>query len=692
MRRPPAWLIAAWIVVAYVLAGKLGLSLAFVHASASAVWPPTGIAVAALLLAGLGMWPAILLGAFVVNATTAGSIATSLGIAVGNTLEAIVAAALVNRFAGGARVFERAPDIFRFAVLAAGLSTAVSATIGVTSLALTGYAPWNAFGPIWLTWWLGDAAGALLVTPALVLWSQGPMPRWDGRRLLEAVLLLAVTAGAGILAFGGVLPRVQGHEYPLGFLFIPPVVWSAFRFGTRETAALILAMAGLANWGTLRGHGLFAIGSENQSLLLLQAFLGTIAGTMLPMAAVVAERRRAEVERRRLLEQAQAARADAEEANRAKDQFLAVLSHELRTPLNAMLGWVTMLRSGRLEAAATGRALETIERNTRMQATLIEDLLDVSRITAGKLSLQRVPVELPAVLEAAVDAARAAAAAKSITVETQIDPAAGPALGDAARLQQIVWNLLSNAVKFSEPNGRVTVSVTRIPTGVRIQVQDTGQGISPELLPHIFDRFRQAEGTTTRAHGGLGLGLTIVRHLVEAHGGTVRAESAGPGQGATFSVDLPAAPAKTGVPKPGPAATGPAPTLQAVRVLAVDDNADARYLVAAALAAYGAEATVVGSADEALAELGRAHFDVLVADIAMPGRDGYDLIRHVRTLDAPPGRIPALALTAHARGEDRDRALAAGFDVHLAKPVEPRRLAEVVATLSGRRGGSKSQA
>jgi signal transduction histidine kinase/ActR/RegA family two-component response regulator len=691
VRRPPTLLIATWILVAYVLAGKLGLSLAFVHASASAVWPPTGIAVAALLLAGLGMWPAILLGAFVVNVTTAGSIATSLGIAVGNTLEAIIAAALVNRFAGGARVFERAPDIFRFAVLVAGLSTAVSATIGVASLALTGYAPWKAFGPIWLTWWLGDAAGALLVTPALVLWSQGPMPRWDGRRLLEAVLLLAVTAGAGILAFGGALPMVQGHEYPLGFLFIPPVVWAAFRFGARETAALILAMAGLANWGTLRGHGLFAIGSENQSLLLLQAFLGTIAGTMLPMAAVVAERRRVEVERRRLLEQAQAARADAEEANRAKDQFLAMLSHELRTPLNAMLGWVTMLRSGRLEAAATARALETIERNTRVQATLIEDLLDISRITAGKLNLQRGPVELAAVLEAAVDATRDSAAAKSVTLETQIDPGAGPVLGDAARLQQVVWNLLSNAVKFSEANGRVLVSLTRIPTGVRIQVQDTGQGISPELLPHIFDRFRQAEGTTTRAHGGLGLGLTIVRHLVEAHGGTVRAESAGPGLGATFSVDLPAAPARAAsIPTPGP--TGAAPTLQAVRVLAVDDNADARYLVGAALAAYGAEATLVGSADEALAELERAHFDVLVADIAMPGRDGYDLIRQVRKLDAPRGRIPALALTAHARGEDRDRALAAGFDVYLAKPVEPRRLAEVVATLSGRRGGSKSQA
>jgi signal transduction histidine kinase/ActR/RegA family two-component response regulator len=425
---------------------------------------------------------------------------------------------------------------------------------------------------------------------------------------------------------------------------------------------------------------------------LLQAFLGTIAGTMLPMAAVVAERRRAEVERRRSLEQAQVARGDAEEANRAKDQFLAMLSHELRTPLNAMLGWVTMLRSGRLEAPAAARALETIERNTRLQATLIEDLLDVSRITAGKLSLQRVPVELPAVLEAAVDAARAAAAPKSVTIETRIDSAAGPVLGDAARLQQIVGNLLSNAVKFSESNGRVTVSLTRIPTGVRIQVQDTGPGISAELLPHIFDRFRQAEGTTTRAHGGLGLGLTIVRHLVEAHGGTVRAESPGPGQGATFSVDLPAAPANTAVARPRPTPTGAAPTLQAVRVLAVDDNADARYLVAAALAAYGAEATVVGSADEALAELGRAHFDVLVADIAMPGRDGYDLIRHVRTLDAPPGRIPALALTAHARGEDRDRALAAGFDVHLAKPVEPRRLAEVVATLSGRRGESESQA
>jgi signal transduction histidine kinase/ActR/RegA family two-component response regulator len=687
MPRPPALLIGTWIFAAYVLAGKLGLSLAFVHASASAVWPPTGIAVAALLLAGLRMWPAILVAAFVVNITTAGSIATSLGIAVGNTLEALMAAALVNRFAGGPRVFERAPDIFRFAVMAAGLSTAVSATIGVMSLVLAGQASWDSFGPIWCTWWLGDAAGALIVTPALVLWSRGGLPRWNTRQFLEAVLLLVVTAGAGLVAFGGVTPTIHGREYPLGFLFIPPLVWAAFRFGTRETAALIVVMAGLANWGTLRGHGLFAIGSENESLLLLQGFLGTIAGTMLPMAAVVAERRRAEEERRRLLEQAQAARADAEEASRAKDQFLAVLSHELRTPLNAMLGWVTILRSGRLEAAATGRALETIERNTRMQATLIEDLLDVSRITAGKLSLQRVPVDLPTVIEAAVDAARAAAAAKSVALATQIEPGVRPVLGDAARLQQIVWNLLSNAVKFSEAGGCVTVSLARTSTSVRIRVLDTGQGISPEFLPHIFDRFRQAEGTTTRSHDGLGLGLAIVRHLVEAHGGTVRAESAGLGQGATFSVDLPPAPAKAVVPKPNPGMIEVAPTLQAVRVLAVDDNADARDLVAAALAAYGAEATVVGSADEALAALDCAPFDVLVADIAMPGRDGYDLIHHVRKMEGPPGRIPALALTAHARGEDRDRALAAGYAMHLAKPVEPRRLAEAVATLSGRGPG-----
>ena len=599
-----------------------------------------------------------------------------------------MAAALVNRFAGGPRVFERAPDIFRFAVLAAGLSTAVSATIGVMSLALAGHASWDSFGPIWCTWWLGDAAGALLVTPALVLWSRGGLPRWNTRQFLEAVLLLVVTAGAGLLAFGGVMPTVHGREYPLGFLFIPPLVWAAFRFGTRETAALIVVMAGLANWGTLRGHGLFAIGSENESLLLLQGFLGTIAGTMLPMAAVVAERRRAEEERRRLLEQAQAARADAEEANRAKDQFLAVLSHELRTPLNAMLGWVTMLRSGRLEAAATGRALETIERNTRMQATLIEDLLDVSRITAGKLTLQRVPVDLPTVIEAAVDAARAAAAAKSVALATQIEPGVGPVLGDAARLQQIVWNLLSNAVKFSEAGGRVTVSLARTPASVRIRVRDTGQGISPEFLPHIFDRFRQAEGTTTRSHDGLGLGLAIVHHLVEAHGGrsgpTARAWARARPSASICRRPQP----RPWSPEPSPGMIGAAPTLQAVRVLAVDDNADARDLVAAALAAYGAETTVVGSADEALAALGRAHFDVLVADIAMPGRDGYDLIRQVREMEGPPGRIPALALTAHARGEDRDRALAAGYAVHLAKPVEPRRLAEAVATLSGRAGRS----
>jgi signal transduction histidine kinase/BarA-like signal transduction histidine kinase len=523
-----------------------------------------------------------------------------------------------------------------------------------------------------------------VVTPALVLWSQGRPLRIHRHQALEAVVLLLVTTGVGVLVFSGVLPAVGGSEYPLAFLTIPPMVWAAFRFGVREAATLIVLMAGVANWGMLTRHGVVIIGNENESLLLLQAFLATIACTTLPLAAVVTAQRHAEEERRQLLERAQAARAEAEEANRAKDQFLAMLSHELRTPLNAMLGWITMLRSGRADAEATARALETIERNTRMQAALIEDLLDVSRITAGKLSLQRVPVKLPAVIEAAVDAARAAAAARSIALELRLEPGAGPVLGDAARLQQVVWNLLSNAVKFTEPGGRVTASLDRIPAGARIQVCDTGQGISREFLPHIFDRFRQAEGTITRAHGGLGLGLTIVRHLVEAHGGTVRAESAGVGRGATFTIDLPLAPSRVGAAPGGPETVAAAPALDALRVLAVDDNADARDLVAAALAEYGAEATVVGSADEALAALSRARYDVLVADIALPTRDGYDLIRDVRALDGARGRIPALALTAHARGEDRDRALAAGYAVHLAKPVEPRRLAEAVASLAGR--------
>jgi signal transduction histidine kinase len=377
--------------------------------------------------------------------------------------------------------------------------------------------------------------------------------------------------------------------------------------------------------------------------------------------------------------------AEARDANRAKDEFLATLSHELRTPLTAMLGWVRMLQTGTLDAATGTRALQVIDRNTKLQAQLIDDLLDVSRIVTGKLSLELKAVDVGAVVEAALDAVTPGALAKSVALERRIDPATGPAWADAHRLQQVVWNLLSNAIKFTDAGGRVTVTVDREDPHVVVRVADTGQGIAPEFLPFIFDRFRQADSTTTRAHGGLGLGLAIVHHLVSLHRGTVTAGSDGPNRGATFTVRIPLAPLRPSVQATAGAATGVdrLPPLAGIRVLVVDDDADARALVTAVLAQSGAEVVTASSTQEALDSLARARPHVLVSDLSMPGDDGYALLERVRALGLDrDGRVPAVALTAFARAEDRARALAAGYAVHVPKPVEPAELVEVVARLA----------
>jgi PAS domain S-box-containing protein len=379
------------------------------------------------------------------------------------------------------------------------------------------------------------------------------------------------------------------------------------------------------------------------------------------------------------------ARADAEAANRAKDEFLATLSHELRTPLNAILGWVVMLRDGTLAARETGRALETVERNARHQMRLIEDLLDVSRIVADKLVLDVCRLALGPVVLAAVDSVRLAAESKGITVDVRVDPATPEVAGDAARLRQILWNLLSNAVKFTPAGGHVVVGLTPGARGAEITVADTGQGIASAFVPHVFDRFRQADTTTTRQHGGLGLGLTIVRHLVAAHGGAVRAESAGVDRGATFVVELPAATATARDAAPASARVTGTP-LSGLRVLVVDDDEDNRTLAAMTLEKAGAAIVAVESAAGARTALGRTTFDALVADLAMPDEDGYELIRHVRA-QAATTTLPAIAFTAFAGRDERRQAAEAGYDAHVAKPVEPGALVDAVAAVVRQRTG-----
>ncbi|HEX6182363.1 MAG TPA: ATP-binding protein [Pyrinomonadaceae bacterium] len=412
----------------------------------------------------------------------------------------------------------------------------------------------------------------------------------------------------------------------------------------------------------------------------------------------ITEQKRAAAERERLLEREKALRAKAEEANRLKDEFLATVSHELRTPLTAIMGWSHMLEDASLDAETARHAVNVIRRNAEQQRQIVEDILDVSRIVSGKLRLESERVELALVMRAALDTITPAAEARAIRLRSALDPAA-LVTGDAARLQQVVWNLLSNAVKFTPPGGEVRVSAARLLTHVRIEVSDTGQGLSPEFLPYAFDRFRQADSSTTRVHGGLGLGLSVVRHLVEAHGGSVHAYSAGEGQGATFTVDLPlpleAEPDEPPSAGESEAAHGSSahaesdeaalPPLVGLRVLLVDDDADTLEMLKMFMRRAGAEVTGAPSASAALDALGRARPDVIVADIGMPGVDGYEFVRRLRALGADRGgQTPAVALTAYAGESDRLRALRTGFQAHLAKPIDPAALIATLVNLAAR--------
>jgi len=409
----------------------------------------------------------------------------------------------------------------------------------------------------------------------------------------------------------------------------------------------------------------------------------------------IAERKRMESEREEILIREQQARLQAERANRVKDEFLATLSHELRTPLSSILGWTRLLGGGKLDAETSVRAIETIERNARAQAQLINDLLDVSRIVAGKLQFDIRPVDLTRVISAAVDAVLPAAHAKDINLDFAHDNRYISVLGDADRLQQVVWNLISNAVKFTPPKGRVLIKLWDENNLAKIEVTDTGQGIDPEFLPFVFERFRQADGSSTRKHGGLGLGLAIVRHLVEMHGGGVEVSSEGTGRGSTFTISIPLSTIRsiesnnTSVVDKGDGQNLNLPSLSGIKVLLVDDEADALAMLETLLNLCGAQVKTATRASDALCEVEDWSPDVLVSDIGMPGEDGYALINKVRDLPAERGgQVPAIALTAYARDEDQRRAINEGFQLHLSKPVEPVVVASEIASMAREGNGS----
>src|SRR5437867_60542 len=642
------------LTVIYFIVGKLSLQLAFVHPSASPVWPPAGIALAALVVFGYRTWPAIFLGAFLVNVTTAGNIGTSLCIATGNTLEAVCGAWLVNQFAGGTRIFDRAQDVFKFA-LAVMVSTAVSPTFGVTSLAVGGLADWANYRAIWLTWWLGDATGALVVAPLLILWSIGPRWRLNPKRHLEVGLLLLVLLMLGEAVFGGWFP-ITARNYPISFICGPIVIWMAFRFTQRETATGIFVLSAIAIWGTLRGFGPFVMATENQSVLIAQTFTAVLVITALALAAGMAEGRRAEA----AIEQQKAV---VEAANRTKDNFLAMLSHELRTPLTPVIAALDVLESVPSQSEDSKASLAMIRRNVELESQLIDDLLDLTRIAKDKLQLRFGPLDPHEVINNVVEICRPEAQARNLTLQLNLRAGAHHVLGDAAKYQQIVWNLLKNAIKFTAENGEISISSSNPePQLLAIAVHDTGIGIEPETMNRIFDPFERGERAFQRRYGGLGLGLAISKSLAQAHGGTLIARSEGHDRGSTFILTMKTVPAPPRIVK----LTSPAPESRPLRILLVDDHQDTCVALERLLVRRGHLVAAAHNVRSAMETAARNSFDLLISDIALPDGTGTELMAYLRAMSRIPGSaISGFGMNGHIR-----KRIDAGFAEHLVKPVK----------------------
>src|SRR5213080_3049635 len=518
------------LTLVYFIAGKFGLMLASLHASASPVWPPAGIALAALLLLGYRAWPAIFVGAFLVNVTTAGNVATSLAVASGNTLEAVCGAWLVNRFAGGTTVFDRPQGVFKFA-LAAVFSTIIGPAFGVTSLALAGFADWTNYGAIWLTWWLGDTTGDLLIAPLIILWSIASRRHWNTKEAVEVGILLLLLVVLSEAVFGGWL-TISARNYPIAFICGPIVIWTAFRFTQRETSTGIFILSAIAIWGTLHGFGPFVRETENQSLLALQSWTAVLTITAMALSAGMAERRGAE---EALLQQ----KAIVEAADRTKDHFLAMLSHELRTPLTPVISALEALETEPARTEETKASLAMIRRNVELETQLIDDLLDFTRITKDKLQLRFTPVDAHLAISNVVEICRAEADSQRLRVHLNLRANTRYVAADTAKFQQIIWNLLKNAIKFTPEAGEIAISSSNpSPKVLTISVRDTGVGMESEVMQRIFDPFEQGNRSFERRFGGLGLGLTISKSLAQAHGGTLTVQSDGPDRGSTFLLSM----------------------------------------------------------------------------------------------------------------------------------------------------------
>lgn len=770
---------------AYIASAKLGLTLAFVAEQVTVVWPPTGIALAVVLLLGYRIWPFIALGAFIANITTNTPVITSLGIATGNTLEALAGAFLLNRFVGIRPSLDRFRDVFGLLLYGAVLSTMVSATIGTVSLCLTDLQPWHNFGALWSTWFLGDAMGNVVFAPLVMTLFSGAAREQIRRRLTEFIALVALLIGVGMLVFGGIGildPRFPAPDYA----FLPVLIWAALRLGILATAFSIFVSSTMAVLGTVKGFGPFSSGSVAENLISVELYMFVAAVTGLIIAVAKTERDKAEASLHRseqryrslVLASAQVvwrtnaagevtedlptwrtftgqaqedmmglgwakklhpddleqvttvwhqslatgtpnenefrvmagngeyryvharavpvfesdgtvrewigtlsdvtarklAEQEVDEASRRKDEFLAMLAHELRNPLAPIRSAVEVIRSSSGNVTRIAGMCDMMVRQIHHMGRLLDDLLDVSRITRGTIQLDRQSTDLRILLERCLEPAQMLAEKKAVRVTTRT--AAGPVAirVDVTRMEQVISNLLNNAMKFTPSGGQITITVEREAEWAVLRVQDTGRGISADFLPKVFDLFTQADRTLARSEGGLGIGLTLVRDLVRMHHGVVEARSDGPGRGSEFVVKLPMMTA-------GPSeSTVETLSRRAVRgnrrILIIEDNVDSAQALAAMLQLLGYESHVAYDGVEGLQSFSEVDPGVVLVDIGLPRMNGYEVAQRLR---AGNPQLKLIAVTGYGSNADRQRAFQAGFDVHLVKPVDVSALEQSLA-------------
>jgi len=657
------------VTLIYFVVGKFGLMLASLHASASPVWPSTGIALAAILVLGYRVWPGIFIGAFLVNVTTAGDVATSLAIATGNTLEALAGAWLVIRFARGKNFCDRPQDVFKFALVAA-TSTIISPLFGVTSLAFAGFADWTHYGAIWLTWWLGDVTGDLVFAPLVVLWSVGLQQGWNKKEATEVgVLFLLLVLLSGVV-FAGWL-EMSSRNYPITFICGPIVIWTAFRFRPLETATGIFILSAIAVWGTLHGFGPFVRETENQSLIALQLWIAVLTITAMALSAGMAERRRIEQE-------LQQQKSVVETANRTKDHFLAMLSHELRTPLTPVISALDSLETEPTQTEDAKASLAMIRRNIELETQLIDDLLDFTRIARDKMQLRFASIDAHQAVSNVVEICRAEARSKRLQVHVNLRANQHHVTADSAKFQQIIWNLLKNAIKFTPEGGDITISSDNPSESVfNVSVHDTGIGVEPEVMQRIFDPFEQGNRSFEHRVGGLGLGLAISKSLAQAHGGTLTAQSDGSNRGSTFTLSMQALPQGEAVSVVSKAVTDA--TRRALKILLVDDHHDTCAALEKLLARRGYLVAISHDVRSAMEAAARNEFDLLISDIALPDGTGMDLMMQLRAV----ANVPGIAISGFGNNGDIERSLQAGFSEHLTKPIKLENLeAAIERTLS----------